>query len=126
MSATGYLQLHAYASNAQIPLGDTAIVITDENDIAIAMRLTDRNGLIRPIEIQVPDLVESQSPGASLNPYATVNIYAHQNGYEPIYAEKVQIFAGTTTYQDLEMIPLSQTTDPFEDGLIYYTPPQEL
>ena len=44
MSATGYIQVHAYTSNAQIPLQDVAIAITDPSGKAIALRLTNRSG----------------------------------------------------------------------------------
>ena len=61
MSAKGYIQVHAYTSQARIPLKDVAITVTAEDGTAIALRLTDRNGKIRPIEIPVPDKAESQS-----------------------------------------------------------------
>ena len=59
MSATGYIQARAYTSNAEIPLRDVAIVITAPDETAIAMRLTDRSGLISAIGIPVPDLAEA-------------------------------------------------------------------
>ena len=62
MSATGYIQVYAYESYAQLPLKDVAVTITSEDGTAIAMRLTNRSGQIVPVEIPVPDLVESQSP----------------------------------------------------------------
>ena len=60
MSTIGYLQARAYTSNAQIPLRDVAVVVTAPYQTAIAMRVTDRSGLIAPIEIPVPNLSESQ------------------------------------------------------------------
>ena len=70
MSAIGYIQAHAFASNAQIPLRNVAVVVTAPDDTAIAMRVTDRSGLIPVIEIPVPNLSESQEPGAEEKPYA--------------------------------------------------------
>lgn len=126
MSAVGYLQVRAYTSSAEFPLRDVAIAITSETGELIAMRLTDRSGLMPQVEIPVPDKSESQSPGASEHPYASVTLYAHKNGYEEIEADTIQIFAGTTTYQNLEMIPLSQLPDPYDDTIVYRTPPQNL
>ena len=40
MSSIGYIQVHAFTSNAQIPLKDVAISIMDTNGSAIALRLT--------------------------------------------------------------------------------------
>ena len=108
MSATGYIQVRAYTSTAQFPLKDVAITVTASDGTAIAMRLTDRSGLIDPIEVPVPDLAESQEPNPSETPYATVNLYAQKKGYEQVESEQLQVFPDTTTNQNLEMIPLSE------------------
>ena len=50
MSATGYIQVYAYESYAQLPLKDVAVTITSEDGTAIAMRLTNRSGQIVPVE----------------------------------------------------------------------------
>ena len=126
MASTGYLQAHIYTSNAQLPLSNVAVVVTSPDGTAIAMRITDRSGLIDPIEIPVPPLEESQEPGAEERPYTQVNLIVELPGFERIEAENLQIFAGTTTYQNLEMIPLS--TEPFGQNqtIHYITPPQNL
>lgn len=48
MSATGYIQVRAYTSTARFPLENVAIAVTATDGTALAMRLTDRNGLIAP------------------------------------------------------------------------------
>ncbi len=126
MPATGYIQVRAYTSTAQFPLKDVAIVITSTDGTAIAMRLTDRNGRITPIEVPVPDLSESQSPDPPETPYAVVNLYAHSKGYERVESERLQVFANTTTIQNLEMIPLSEFPGEWDKTVLYTTPPQNL
>lgn len=126
MSATGYIQVHAYESYARLPLKDVAIAITAEDGTAIAMRLTDRSGQINPIEIPVPDLQDSQSPNPPERPYAIVNLYAHLRGYEQVEAENLQVFADTVTDQDLMMIPLSELPNRWDQTVIFDTPPQNL
>ena len=108
MPSTGYIQVRAYTSNAQYPLKNVAITVTSQDGTAIAMRLTDRSGKITPIPIPVPDKSESQSPDPSERPYAVVNLYARLKDFEQTEAENLQVFAGTTTIQNLEMIPLSE------------------
>ena len=49
LPATGYIQVRAYSSTARFPLQNVAITVTATDGTAIAMRLTDRNGLITPI-----------------------------------------------------------------------------
>ncbi|MDY3225077.1 MAG: hypothetical protein SOW84_04270 [Candidatus Faecousia sp.] len=126
MPAVGYIQVRAYSSNAQYPLQDVAITVTSQDGTAIAMRLTDRSGKISPIAIPVPDKAESQSPNPSERPYAVVNLYAHRQGYEQTEAENLQVFAGTTTIQNLEMIPLSELPETWDQFVLFNTPPQNL
>lgn len=126
MPATGYIQVHAYASYAQLPLENVAIAVTSTDGTAIALRVTNRSGQITPIPIPVPDLAESQSPNPGEKPYTSVNLYAHLKGYESIESEDLQVFADTTTVQDLEMIPLAELPDSFRQTVIFQTPPQNL
>lgn len=127
LSATGYIQVHAYTSYAQIPLKDVAISITDASGAAIALRLTNRDGALDvPVEIQVPDLASSQSPNTGIIPFAVVNLYARLNNYEAIEIENLQVFPNTTTLQNLELIPLSEFPDSWNKLEGFNTPPQNL
>jgi len=126
MPANGFLQLRAYTSAAQFPLEDVAITVTASDGTAIAMRLTDRNGLITPIEIPVPDRSESLQPDPAERPFSVVNLYARKQGYEQVESENLQIFADTTTYQNLEMIPLAELPQGWDQTVLYDTPPQNL
>ena len=126
MPSTGYIQVRAYTSVAQFPLKDVAIVITAADGTAIAMRLTDRNGQISPIEIPVPDKSESLTPNTGDKPFTAVNLYARLKGYEQIESENLQVFADTTTIQNLEMIPLAELPNEWDQMTIFDTPPQNL
>ena len=126
MSTTGYITVRAYTSTAQFPLQNVAITVTASDGTAIAMRLTDRNGLISPIEIPVPDKEESLAPDPPERPYAVVNLYARLRGYEQVEAEELQVFAYTTTNQNLEMVPLAEFPQQWDQNVIYFTPPQNL
>jgi len=126
MSTTGYITVRAYTSTAQFPLQNVAITVTASDGTAIAMRLTDRNGLISPIEIPVPDKEESLAPDPPERPYAVVNLYARLRGYEQVEAEELQVFADTTTNQNLEMVPLAEFPQQWDQNVIYFTPPQNL
>lgn len=126
MPATGFLQVRAYTSQAQYPLSDVAIAITASDGTAIAMALTDRNGRIAPIPVPVPERSESLTPDPSERPFTVVNLYAHKRGYERIESENLQLFAGTTTLQNLEMIPLSELPDSRNQYVLFDTPPQNL
>ena len=126
MSAIGYLKARAFTSVAQYPLQDAAVTVTASDGTAIAMRLTDRNGLMAPVEIPVPDREESRVPEPGEIPFTTVNLYAHLQGYEQIRAEDLQIFAGIVTEQPLAMVPLSEYPQFWDRTVQYITPPQNL
>lgn len=126
MPETGYIQVHAYASDAQIPLQDVAITVTATDGTAIATRLTDRSGRITPIEIPTPALADSQSPGSPEAPFTSVNLHARLRGYEQIEADNIQVFDDTVTLQNLEMIPLSELPQQWSKSELFDTPPQNL
>lgn len=127
MSATGYIQVNAYTSRARLPLQGVAVTVTDPAGSAIAMRLTNRSGqLDDPIPITVPDRSASQTPNTGIIPFTNVNIYARTEDYELIEALQVQVFAGTVTEQDLEMIPLSELPNSYNQTEVFDTPAQNL
>lgn len=126
MPSTGYIQVHAYTSYAQMPLQNVAVTITAEDGTAIAMRITDRSGQIQPVAIPVPDRDASTSPGTGERPFTAVNVYARLKGFEQIENERVQVFPDTTTMQNLEMIPLSELPGAWDKTEVFLTPPQNL
>jgi hypothetical protein len=123
---TGYIQVHTYASYAQIPLQDVTVTVTATDGTAIAMRITDRSGRIVPIPIPVPDRLESQSPNPPEQPFTTVNLTARLQDYEQIFIENLQVFSGVTTDQELAMIPLSELPESRSQSERFNTPPQNL
>lgn len=127
MSATGYIQVHAYTSNAQIPLMDVAVAITEPTGSAIALRLTDRSGqLPQPVSITVPDLSAGQTPNTGVQPFRTVDLYARLENYEEIEVKGLQVFPNTVTTQNLELIPLSELPEYWNQVELFNTPAQNL
>ena len=126
MASTGYVQVRTYTSFAQLPLQGVAVMITDPQGNAIALRQTDRNGLIEPVPIQVPDRAASQTPDTGIIPYTNVNIYARLENFEQIESEDVQVFPSVVTTQNLEMIPLSELPDQWTKKEIFRSLPQNL
>ena len=126
LPATGYLQVRVYASYAQIPLQDATVTVSAGDGTVIALRITDRSGQIPIIEIPVPDKSNSLSPNPPEIPFTTVNLTVRIQGYEQIFADNIQIFAGVTTAQNFELIPLSELPDSLNKYEQFDTPPQNL
>ncbi len=126
MPDTGYIEVLAYTSRAQIPLADVAITVTASDGTALAMRLTDRNGEINRIEIPVPNTAAGLTPDTGVRPFTPVNLYARLQGYEQTENENLQVFPNTVTRLNLEMLPLSELPNSHDKLSIYDTPPQNL
>ena len=126
LASIGYITVHAYTSFAQLPVSNVAVSITATDGTAIAMALTDRNGQIKPISIPVPDRDASLSPNPEEKPFTSVNLYARARGYEQAEYENLQIFPGTVTNQNIELIPLSELPGAWNQTAIFDTPPQNL
>ena len=127
MSATGYIQVHAYTSEARFPLAGVALTVTDSTGSAIAMRLTNRSGTLdSPLEISVPDRSASQSPNTGVIPFTKVNLYARLENYETVEIENLQVFPDTLTIQNLALIPLAELPESWDRMEIFNTPAQNL
>ncbi len=127
MAQKGYIQVHAYTSVAQIPLEKVAIAVTDVSGSAIAFRLTNRSGMLdTPLTLSVQNASESQSPGENRKPYTSIHLYARKENYEQIAVENIQIFPGVITNQNLEMIPLGEFPESWNESETFDTFPQSL
>lgn len=116
----------AYTSDAQIPLENVAITVTAVDGTALAMRVTDRNGLIDPVQIPVPDITASQTPNTGIVPFTPVNVYARLEGFEQVESENLQVFPNVRTRLNLELIPLSELPSSWDKTVVFQTPPQNL
>lgn len=122
----GYIDVLAYTSAAQIPLENVAITITAPDSTALAMRLTNRNGTIDPIEIPVPALSAGQAPNTGILPFTPINLYARLEGFEQIENKNIQVFPNTVTRLNLELIPLSELPSSWDKVTVFDTPKQNL
>lgn len=126
MPDIGYIQTHAYQSNAQLPLQNVTVTVSSPDGTVLALRLTDRSGRIEPIPIPVPERSESLTPDPSEIPFTTVNLTARLQDYEQIFVTGLQVFADVTTDQDLILIPLSELPSSRSQSETFDTPPQNL
>lgn len=127
MASTGYIQVRAYTSTAQVPLENAAVSVRTPQGQLLAARLTNSSGMLDVlIPISVPDRSAGQEPGTGVIPFTQVNIRARKEQYEQIEAENVQVFPGVVTTQNLEFIPLSEFPGEWNKSEIFDTPPQNL
>lgn len=125
MPAIGYIQVKAYTSRAELPVEDAAVTVVDDSGRLLGLRLTDSSGLTTPIRVEVPDRAESQTPG-NAKPFVSVNLYARAEDYEQMLARGIQVFADTTTVQELQFVPLPELPGDWNPVEVFDTPPQNL
>ena len=126
MPMNGMLAVNAYTGTARLPLQDVALAVTAADGTAIALRLTDRDGLIQPIEIPTPDTEAGQTPDTNITPYTIVNLYARKEGYRQRENEAVQLFPDTHTRLELELIPFSELPKNWDEIHVYPAASQNL
>ena len=94
MPETGFIQVHAYESNARLPLEGVSIAVAASDGTVLALRLTDGSGRISQIEVPVPPLSAGLTPDTGQIPFTQVNLYARLSGYELAETPYASSFAG--------------------------------
>ena len=129
MAATGTILTRVFTSQAQIPVAGATVAFTQRGTegrhTLLALRVTDANGRTQPVRVGTPDPSASESSGTA-EPFAVCDIWAESPGYELLVVENVQIFAGTQTLQELELIPLPEQSATLLPEDPVNVPPQNL
>jgi len=107
---TGYLVVNVSTARGAIPLRDAAVTVyydeTGNTGIALVLT-TDMSGKTEKAELPAPNRLESESPGTD-KPYATYTVNVTKDGYYPVTNTGVPVFAGVTSIQPVEMVPLAE------------------
>ncbi len=116
MPQTGELIIRVYLSQARLPIpGVTAIVTAPQPDGSqhlAAVRFTDQSGVAPAIELYAPALSGSLQPSADdTAPFSTYTLLVEHPDYQLALFERLQVFPGITTIQDVPLLPLSDRTD---------------
>lgn len=115
LAATGTIVTRVFTSRAQIPVEGATVAFTQRGEggrhALLALRVTDGSGRTAPVQVATPDQAASAFPGTP-DPFAVCDIWVESPGYELLVVENVQIFPGTETLQELELVPLPERTDP--------------
>jgi len=115
MTGTGYLTVRISTSDAELPIQDATVTVTQDTPGGVkllAVRITDRSGVVPNIAIVTPALSESLSPGGPI-PYAVVDVTVDRPGYDRALVENVQLFPGIQSQQDITLVPQSRTPEVF-------------
>ena len=115
MSGTGFLTVRISTSDAELPIEDATVTVTQDTPGGVkllAVRITDRSGVVPNIAIVTPALDESLEPGGPI-PYTAVDVTVDRPGYDRALVENVQLFPGVQSQQDISLVPQSKTPEAF-------------
>lgn len=110
----GTLSVAAGYANRAYPLPGVRVEIYGETDTGAPILLrsdtTNESGLISPLTVPTPPAADSLTPEDNgTAPFASFRIRLYKDGYTPVTVEGVPVFAGVTTLQYFDMIPIAKS-----------------
>ncbi len=109
-TSTGTLIVSVYTAGGAIPVEGALVTIRggEQNSSGVLSILyTDQSGNTPRITLPAPPASESEAPGTE-KPYATYNIEVDKENYYPRSFINVPVFAGTTSIQPVNLVPLTE------------------
>ena len=111
MPQTGSLIVRVFTSQAQLPVSGATVIISsraeDNRHNVFSIQTTDSSGNTKTFPLDAPDLALSESPGGGL-PFSNYSLVVEHPGYYLATFEKLQIFPGIETVQNVLLVPLPQ------------------
>lgn len=125
---TGFLIAQVYTSRGAIPIEGASISIyTDlpEGKNLLGNRSTDLSGKTTLIPLEAPDRSLSQQPSQT-KPFASYVLQADHPLYYTVQIRDIQVFDGSTSVQNIEMIPLEEWSQNDQRLKVFSVTPPEL
>ena len=109
MPQTGSLAVHVFTSQAQLPVSGATVIISsraeDNRHNVFSVQSTDSSGSTKAFPLDAPDLALSQSPTGG-SPFSSYSLVVEHPEYYLATFEKLQIFPGIETIQNVSLVPL--------------------
>ncbi len=111
MPQTGSLIVRVFTSQAQLPVSGATVIISSraENNLhkVYSIQTTDSSGTTKPFQLEAPDLSLSETPNGAA-PFSDYSLVVEHPEYYLATFEKLQVFPGVETVQDVPLVPLPQ------------------
>ena len=111
MPQTGSLAVRVFTSRAQLPVSGATVIISsraeDNRHNIFSVQTTDSSGSTEAFPLDAPDLALSEAPGG-VPPFSDYSLVVEHPGYYLATFEKLQIFPGIETVQNVPLVPLPQ------------------
>lgn len=119
----GYLKFGVFDISVGNPANNAQIVVSvTENgtEVPLFTLFTNDSGQTSPIELETPPFDYSLEPDQP-QPYSTYNATITASGYETEQINGIQIYANSTSIQDINLIPIRENNN--ETEVINIPPP---
>lgn len=111
MPQTGSLIVRVFTSQAQLPISGATVIISsraeDNRHKVYSIQTTDSSGTTKPFQLQAPDLALSETPNGAV-PFSDYSLVVEHPEYYLATFEKLQVFPGIETVQNVPLTPLPQ------------------
>lgn len=111
MPQTGSLIVRAFTSQAQLPVSGATVIISSQDEDGrrkvFSIQTTDESGGTQPVRLEAPDPSLSESPGGAV-PFSNYSLVVEHPEYYLATFEKLQVFPGVETVQNVPLVPLPQ------------------
>ena len=118
-TAEGYLRVIAAAADSAYPVPDARVTVFTYigRKLHLSYLLkTDENGETPTVPLPAPPADLSQEP-ENASPFASCDIRITAKGFFRTQARDVHIFAGVTTRQEFQLVPLPITSEPGDEDI---------
>ena len=120
-TAEGRLYVVASAADSAYPVPSARVTIYTKIGERLQLNyllITDESGVTPTVTLPAPPASLSQDPDNAF-PYATCDIKIYASGYFREEARDVPIFAGVTSRQEFQMIPLPLAVDEDTETIVF-------
>lgn len=111
MPQTGSLIVRTFTSQAQLPVSGATVIISsrdpDGRHKVFSIQTTDLSGTTKPFQLEAPDEALGLSPGQAA-PFSDYSLVVEHPEYFLATFEKLQVFPGIETVQNVPLVPLPQ------------------
>ncbi|MDD6033796.1 MAG: carboxypeptidase-like regulatory domain-containing protein [Oscillospiraceae bacterium] len=127
-TGTAMMVVRTFTAREALPVGGALVIISRQIQGQPTLQwtgLTDESGNTPSIPLPAPAASLSEEPGHP-QPYATYTIQAAKDGFYTAEFRGVPVFAGVSTVQPVEMIPLPEQADGSRSMIVVEREPDDL
>lgn len=125
----GWISVNVRTAENASPVENASVIITSMNDgnlIFKATGITDESGQIKKIALPAPSASLSLDSENLIKPYSVYDISVYADGFFRERSVDVPVFAGITSVQQFNMVPLPLYMTENDETITYYNQEPEL